>query len=148
MKNLIKTIAFLSFLVFSMSSFAKTANPYKNASAPSIVDSYIQAVSMGNTKYSKYLFTEDFKFIQANKNSKQYNKKELTAFLKKQEGFIMNCETSYKIIEQNKDFSVAKVTMVFPSFTRTDYVTLSNSDKTWAITQVVTTFDNSRSFFQ
>lgn len=148
MKNLIKTIAFLSFLVFSMSSFAKTANPYKHASAPSIVDSYIQAVSMGNTKYSQYLFTSDFRYIQANKTSKQYNRKELITFLKKQEGYTMNCEASYKIIEQNKDFSVAKVTLVFPSFTRTDYVTLANSEKTWAITQVVTSFENSNSHIQ
>ncbi|MBE8714448.1 nuclear transport factor 2 family protein [Sphingobacterium hungaricum] len=145
MKNLISTIALVSMMVFSMSSFANTANPFKFASAPTIIDSYIQATSLGNAKNSQYLFAEDFKQIQASNNSnKQYTKKEVMTFLKQQEGYVQNCETSYKIIEQNKDYSVAKVVMAYPTFTRIDYVTLCNSKDAWEITQVVTSYDNNK----
>jgi len=145
MKNLLNTLTFAFLMFTSLSSFAKPGNPFKNATTTTLIDSYIQATSLGDTKYSEYLFAEDFKHIQSsNKKTKQYNKKQILTFLKKQEGYIMNCEASHKIIEQNSSYSIAKVKMVFPNFTRIDYVTLSNQDDAWVITQVATSYENSK----
>ncbi|ULT26870.1 nuclear transport factor 2 family protein [Sphingobacterium sp. E70] len=47
----------------------------------------------------------------------------------------MNCAVSTDIIEESADYMVAKVTMEFENFTKTDLVTLVREGNNWKVSK-------------
>jgi hypothetical protein len=55
--------------------------------------------------------------------------------LKKQKGEKLNCTVSTDILEESADYMVAKVTLKFEDFTKTDLVTLERVGNDWKVSK-------------
>ncbi len=140
MNKIIATIATLLTLAFGLNASAKeTVNPLKDVNAKKIALTYVEAVSLGNTEFNKYLFTSDFEYRNA-ASEQVSSRSEYLAFLKANKGLKYNCETTYEILDQAGTTSVAKATMQFEKFTRVDYITMIQTVDGWKVSKVVTTY--------
>ncbi|MNL73936.1 hypothetical protein D3C87_1994760 [compost metagenome] len=61
-------------------------------------------------------------------------------FFKKQKGEKLNCKTSTQILESSTNYAIAKVTMQFDGFTKSDLVTLINESGVWKVTSSVSSY--------
>lgn len=145
MKNSITSIFIVFALVGTLVaittlSFAKDKLP-RNANPMTVLDSYMQITTTGNTEGIKYLFSDDFKWTQSsNSTTKTYSKTEIVHFLKGHKGLIQNCKTSYTIIEQNNNCVMAKVVMKYENFTKIECITLCNENQEWKINQIIESY--------
>ncbi|TYR31780.1 hypothetical protein FXV77_20320 [Sphingobacterium phlebotomi] len=140
MKTTLKTIAAALIMVTSLSSFAaEKANPLKNVESDMIIDSYMEAVTVGSIDLNKFLFADDFQYSNVNNNDRA-GKKEYIKFLKANKGIQYDCESSYEILSQDGKACVAKATMAFDNFTRVDYITLNQGKDGWKVSKVETTY--------
>lgn len=140
MKRIIATIATLFTLAFSFNASAKEAlNPLKDMNAMKIALTYLEAITLGNTEFNKYLFTSDFEYRIAS-TEQVHNRATYLKFLKGNQGLKYNCKTSYEILDQTGPTCMAKATMKFEKFTRVDYITLLQTSDGWKVNKVVTTY--------
>jgi hypothetical protein len=145
MKNSLTSI----FIVFALIgalvaattlSFAKGKTP-KNLDPITVIDSYMQITTLGNTEGIHHLFADDFKWTQSsNAKTKTYSKSELVNFLKGHKGLIQNCKTNYTIMEKNANCVMAKVEMKYENFTKVECITLCNENQEWKITQIIESY--------
>jgi len=140
MKPTLKTIAAALIMVTSLSSFAsEKANPLKNVESEMILNTYLEAVTLGSIDLNKFLFADDFQYSNVNNNDRA-GKKEYIKFLKANKGTKYDCQSSYEILSQDGKVCVAKATMTFDTFTRVDYITLNQGKDGWKVSKVETTY--------
>lgn len=145
MKNSLTSIflvfALIGALVAATSvSFAKGKLP-RNTNPITVIDSYMQINTLGNTEGIQHLFSNDFKWTQSsNAKTKSYNKSELVQFLKAQKGLIQNCKSTYTIIEKNDNCVMARVEMKYENFTKIECITLCNENQEWKINQIIESY--------
>jgi len=60
--------------------------------------------------------------------------------LKKQKGEHLNCAVSTDILEKSADYMVAKVTLKFENFTKTDLVTLEGVGNDWKVSKSINSY--------
>lgn len=138
MKKTILTIA--TALVMTLTSFANsTITPLNVKDAKSVLLTYLEATSVGNTDFNNFIFTNGFSYKNT-ANGDKYGKRDYLAFLKENQGLSYNCEKQSEIISQNSKTTVAKTTLKFQDFTRVDEITLKHSKKGWKISKVVTSY--------
>ncbi len=137
MKTLKKSILTFSFL-FAAVLFVNAGIPTKaGVSANEVLVKYIENATSGQIHDFNELLGDDFKhYIDCDKKPLNYNKRQFLSYLKSTKNVIYNCETEYSLIEETEDFVIAKVDMKFPTFTKTNYVTLGNTKDGWKITNI------------
>jgi hypothetical protein len=86
------------------------------------------------------LFTADFDQKICGKQDLKHSRHEMIEFLKKQKGIKMNCRTTTQIVEELPDYAIAKVTMQFDGFAKTDLITLVKENGTWKISKSVNSY--------
>ena len=136
------TSFFAAILFLSVSAFANAAtNPSRLTTADNSVNVYIEAITKGSMEHVNELFSKQFR-QNTNANGKviSHSKEQVIGFLKEQQNVKQNCNTTYTVIEQSGDYSVAKVEMKYRDFTKVDYVTLGKEGADWKVNQVVTTY--------
>lgn len=140
MKRTIATIATAVLMTLSFSSFANSGNnPLNSKPAKAILSTYVEAITIGNTDLNDFLFTEDFQYENTT-NERKYGKKEYVLFLKQNKGITYDCNSNFEILDQTENTAIAKTTMKFKNFTRVDYITLVNSNGSWQVSKVITTY--------
>jgi hypothetical protein len=140
MRKTLKTIAAALIMVTSLSSFAsEKANPLKDVESNMVIDTYLEAVTVGSIDLNKFLFAGDFEYRNVNNNDR-VGKKEYIKFLEANKGTKYDCESSYEMLSQDGKVCMAKATMVFDNFTRVDYITLNQSKDGWKVSKVETTY--------
>ncbi len=141
MKKSISTIVAAAIIMFTSFTAvaASSVNPLKTFESTKIINAYIEATTLGAVDLNKFLFAEDFEY-QNVANGDNFNKKAYTKFLESNKGLQYDCETAYQILDENAQACLAKTTMKFKNFTRIDYITLSNTDKGWKVSKVVTSY--------
>ena len=140
MKTTLKTIAAALIMVTSLSSFAsEKANPLKDVESSMILNTYLEAVTVGSIELNKFLFADDFQYRNVNNNDRA-GKKEYIKYLKANKGMQYDCKSSYEILSQDGKVCVAKATMAFDNFTRVDYITLNQGKDGWKVSKVETTY--------
>ncbi|WDF68651.1 nuclear transport factor 2 family protein [Sphingobacterium oryzagri] len=140
MKKTLTTIAAAIIMISSFSSFAaEKTNPLKNVESAKIINTYLEATTLGSIELNKFLFADDFQYSNS-ANNDTFNKREYSNFLKAHKGVNFDCKTSYEILDQSGKACMAKATMVFENFTRVDYITLSQDQDGWKVSKVVTTY--------
>ena len=137
MKTLKKSILTLSFL-FAACLFVNADVPTKaGKSANDVLSKYIENTTTGQDHDFNELLGDDFKqYIDCDKKPLNYNKKQFMGYLKLSKDIKYNCTTEYSLVEETADIVIAKVDMKFPTFTKTNYVTLSNTKDGWKITSI------------
>jgi hypothetical protein len=131
MKTLIKTFAATALIAVSTFAMAAAGPGSKSektnvnlSTADFALEHYVAVTTEGESAGVEQLFAEDFnQKIQA--ISAQFNSRsEVVKSLKKQKGEKLNCTVNTDILEESADYMVAKVTLKFENFTKTDLVTL------------------------
>ena len=147
MKTLVKTftaaalIAVSTFTMAAEEPGAKSAKANVNLStADFALDHYVAVTTEGESVGVEQLFAEDFsQKIQAS-NAQSNSRSAVIKSLKKQKGEQLNCEVSTQIIEESADYMVAKVTMKFEDFSKTDLVTLVHDGDSWKVSKSINTY--------
>ncbi|WP_392469327.1 nuclear transport factor 2 family protein [Sphingobacterium cellulitidis] len=145
MKNLVKTFAIAGLLfASSLTAFAidKDKDKLNNAVVENVVDAYINSSVKGDVEHVDNLFADDFSL----KYNTEYNQAPLSKSsyikqIKGQKGVTFNCDSNYQIVEKAGKYSLAKVTLNFSNFKRTDYLTMVQDNEGWKITEVNSVFE-------
>jgi tRNA A37 threonylcarbamoyladenosine modification protein TsaB len=118
-------IAVSTFAMAAEGPGAKATKTNVNLStADFALEHYVAVTTKGESAGVEQLFAADFnQKIQAT-NAQSNSRSEVIKSLKKQKGEKLNCTVSTDIMEESADYMVAKVTLKFENFAKTDLVTL------------------------
>ncbi|QQT52113.1 nuclear transport factor 2 family protein [Sphingobacterium multivorum] len=104
------------------------------------LEHYVAVTTEGESAGVEQLFASDFnQKIQAS-NAQSNSRSEVVKSLKKQKGEKLNCTVSTDIIEESADYMVAKVTLKFDNFTKTDLVTLERVANDWKVSKSINSY--------
>jgi len=144
MKSLVKTLTAAALI--AVSTFAMAADKPVSKSAKAAVNlstadfalqHYVAVTTVGESVGVEQIFATDFsQKIQAS-NAQIHSRSALIKSLKKQKGEKLNCQVSTQIIEESTDYMIAKVTMKFENFTKTDLVTLIREGNVWKVSKSI-----------
>ncbi|MDR2275408.1 MAG: nuclear transport factor 2 family protein [Sphingobacterium sp.] len=144
MKTLVKTFAVATLIAISTFAMAadKPASKSEKANvnlstADLALEHYVAVTTEGESAGVEQLFAEDF---SQKVNSTTNSRDELVKFFKKQKGEKLNCTVSSDIIEESADYMVAKVTLKFENFTKTDLVTLVREGNNWKVSKSINSY--------
>ncbi|WP_333889288.1 nuclear transport factor 2 family protein [Sphingobacterium siyangense] len=145
MKTLVKT--FTAAALIAVSTFAMAAEgPEAKATKANLstadfaLEHYVAVTTEGESAGVEQLFAEDFnQKIQAT-NAQSNSRSEVVKAFKKQKGEKLNCTVSTAIIEESADYMVAKVTLKFEDFTKTDLVTLEREGNDWKVSKSINSY--------
>ncbi|APU99241.1 MULTISPECIES: nuclear transport factor 2 family protein [Sphingobacterium] len=142
MKTLVKTFAAAALITLSTFAMA-AADPGKAlnlSTADLAIDSYVSVMTEGASQGVEKLFASEFNQKFQGKAARTNSRSEVISFLKKQKGEKLNCSTSTEVLEESENYMVARVTMKFEDFTKTDLVTLINESGTWKVASSVNSY--------
>jgi len=147
MKTLVKTFAAAALIAVSTFTMAaegpgaKATKANVNLStADFALDHYVAVTTEGESAGVEQLFAEDFKQkIQAT-NAQNHSHNEVVKSLKKQKGEKLNCTVTTDILEESADLMIAKVTLKFENFTKTDLVTLERIGSDWKVSKSINSY--------
>jgi len=147
MKTLVKTFAAAALIAvstFAMAAEGPGAKATKTnvnlSTADLALDQYVAVMTEGESAGVEQLFAEDFnQKIQAT-NAQSNSRSEVIKSLKKQKSEKLNCTVSTDIIEESADYMVAKVTLKFENFTKTDLVTLERVGNDWKVSKSINSY--------
>ncbi|WP_313532935.1 hypothetical protein [Sphingobacterium athyrii] len=147
MKTLVKTFAAAALI--AVSTFAMAANkPVSKTEKANVnlstadfaLDHYVAVTTAGESVGVDQLFATDFnQKIQAS-NAQNNSRDQVVKYLKKQKGEKLNCVVSTDILEESADYIVAKVTLKFEDFTKTDLVTLVREGNDWKVSRSINSY--------
>ncbi|WP_313531699.1 nuclear transport factor 2 family protein [Sphingobacterium multivorum] len=134
-------IAVSTFAMAAEGPGAKAAKANVNLStADFAIEHYVAVTTEGESAGVEQLFAEDFnQKIQAT-NAQSNSRSEVVKSLKKQKGEKLNCTVSTDIIEESADYMVAKVTLKFENFIKTDLVTLERVGNDWKVARSINSY--------
>jgi hypothetical protein len=147
MKALVKTFAAAALIAVSTFAMAAAGPGSKSektnvnlSTADFALEHYVAVTTEGESAGVEQLFAEDFnQKIQA--ISAQFNSRsEVVKSLKKQKGEKLNCTVNTDILEESADYMVAKVTLKFENFTKTDLVTLEREGNSWKVSKSINSY--------
>ena len=147
MKALVKTFAAAALIAVSTLAMAAegprakaTKTNVNLSTADFALDHYVAVTTEGESAGVEQLFADDFnQKIQAS-NAQSNSRSEVVKLLKKQKGEKLNCAVSTDIIEESADYMVAKVTLKFENFTKTDLVTLERVGNDWKVSKSINSY--------
>ncbi|GAA0881522.1 hypothetical protein BCY89_13545 [Sphingobacterium siyangense] len=147
MKTLVKTFAAAALIVVSTFAMATegpgakaTKTNVNHSTADLALDHYVAVTTEGESTGVEQLFAEDFnQKIQAT-NAQSNSRSAVVKLLKKQKGEKLNCAVSADIIEESADYMVAKITLKFENFTKTDLVTLERAGNNWKVSKSINSY--------
>ncbi|MGJ1193268.1 nuclear transport factor 2 family protein [Sphingobacterium siyangense] len=147
MKTLVKTFAAAALIAvstFAMAAEGPGAKATKTnvnlSTADFALEHYVAVTTEGESAGVEQLFSEDFnQKIQAS-NAQNHSRNAIVKSLKKQKGEKLNCTVSTEILEESADYMVAKVTLTFENFTKTDLVTLVREGNDWKVSKSINSY--------
>ncbi|APU96269.1 nuclear transport factor 2 family protein [Sphingobacterium siyangense] len=147
MKTLVKTFtaaALIAVSTFAMAAEGPGAKATKTnvnlSTADFALEHYVAVTTEGESAGVEQLFAEDFnQKIQAT-NAQSNSRSAVVKLLKKQKGEKLNCTVSTDILEESADYMVAKVTLKFENFTKTDLVTLERVANDWKVSKSINSY--------
>jgi len=148
MNSLVKTFAAAALIAVSAFSMAAEGPGSKSTKAnvnlstgDFALEHYVAVTTEGESAGVEQLFAEDFsQKVQSSSNGGTYSREEVVKYLKKQKGEKLNCTVTSDIIEESADFMVAKVTLAFEEFTKTDLVTLVREGNSWKVSKSINSY--------
>jgi len=147
MKTLVKTFAAAALIAVSTFAMAaegpgsKSAKANVNLStADFALEHYVAVTTEGESAGVEQLFATDFSQKVQSANANTNSRNEVVKYLKKQKGEKLNCTVTTDIIEESADYMVAKVTMKFEDFTKTDLVTLERVGNEWKVSKSINSY--------
>ncbi|MNG80588.1 hypothetical protein D3C87_511140 [compost metagenome] len=147
MKTLVKTFAAAALIAVSTFTMAaegpgsKSAKANVNLStADFALEHYVAVTTEGESAGVEQLFAADFNQKVQASNAQSHSRGAVVKSLKKQKDERLNCLVSTDILEESADYMVAKVTLKFEDFTKTDLVTLERVGSDWKISKSINSY--------
>ncbi len=147
MKTLVKTFAAAALIAVSTFAMAAEGPVSKSAkatinlsTADFALEHYVAVTTEGESAGVEQLFAEDFNQKIQSANAQSHSREAVVKSLKKQKGERLNCVVSTDIVEESADYMVAKVTLKFEDFTKTDLVTLVREGNDWKVSSSVNAY--------
>jgi hypothetical protein len=147
MRTLVKTFAAAALI--AVSTFAMAAEgPGAKATKVNVnlstadfaLEHYVAVTTEGESAGVEQLFASDFnQKIQATNAQSNSRIVDVTS-LKKQKCEKLTCTLSTDILEESADYMVAKVTLKFENFTKTDLVTLEHVGNDWKVSKSINSY--------
>jgi len=147
MNSLVKT--FTAAALIAVSSLAMAAEGAGSKSAKANVnlstadfalEHYVAVTTEGESAGVEQLFAEDFSQKVQSANAQSHSRSALIKSLKKQKGEKLICTVTTDIIEESANYMVAKVTLKFENFTKTDLVTLEREGSGWKVSKSINSY--------
>ena len=142
MKTLVKTFAaaaLITILTFAMAA-TDPGKALNLSTADLAIDSYVSVMTEGASQGVEKLFAQEFNQKIQGKSVRTNSRSEVISFLKKQKGEKLNCSTHTEVLEESENYMVARITMKFDNFIKTDVVTLVNESGTWKVASSVNSY--------
>ncbi|MBB1644962.1 MULTISPECIES: nuclear transport factor 2 family protein [Sphingobacterium] len=147
MKTLVKTFAAAALIAvstFAMAAEGPGAKATKTnvnlSTADFALEHYVAVTTEGESAGVEQLFAGDFSQKIQSSNAQSNSRTGVVKLLKKQKGEKLNCTVSTDIIEESADYMVAKVTLKFENFTKTDLVTLERVGNDWKVSKSINSY--------
>ena len=147
MRTLVKTFAAAALIAVSTFAMAaegpgaKATKANVNLSTADLaLDHYVAVTTEGESAGVEQLFAEDFSQKIQSSNAQSNSRTGVVKLLKKQKGEKLNCTVSTDILEESSDYMVAKVTLKFDNFTKTDLVTLERVGNDWKVSKSINSY--------
>ncbi len=147
MRTLVKTFAVAALIAVSTFAMAAegpgakvTKTDVKLSSADFALAHYVAVMTELESAGVEQLLAADFnQKIQAS-NTQNHSRNAVVKLLKKQKGEKLNCTVKTDIIDESADYMVAKVTLKFENFTKTDLVTLERVGNDWKVSKSINSY--------
>ncbi len=106
------------------------------------ISTFVDAMTNGKVDGLEEVLDGNTKFcVLQGKNMVNYGKAEILDHMNANlKNIKQDCTTSTSLVEDNADVTVLKVDMQYPTFTRSNYVTIANTGNGWKITNVCSVF--------
>ncbi|WP_398453374.1 hypothetical protein AB3466_17885 [Sphingobacterium thalpophilum] len=144
MTTLVKTFAAAALIAVSTFTMAaegpgsKSAKANVNLStADFALDHYVAVTTEGESAGVEQLLAADF---SQKANAATNGRSAVVKFFKKQKGEKLDCKVATDILEESADYMVAKVTLKFENFTKTDLVTLVREGESWKVSRSINAY--------
>jgi hypothetical protein len=109
------------------------------------ITTYVNAISHGKIDDLKAVIDNDANFsMQNGKELTSYDKSEMLEFLASTKGVEQQCVVTTTNLEGNNDQAVVRVDLNYNTFTRSNYVTITNTSAGWKITNVYSVFKDKK----
>jgi hypothetical protein len=132
---------FLGLALLVITNVVKADEPTAVITRNQAISTYINAITLGNNAGLNEVIDQSAKFsILRGKSVMSFDKADLMKFASQNQNIKQACTTTTTEVESNADMSVVKVDMKFENFTRTNYVTMANTEDGWKITNVYSVF--------
>ncbi|RYE31503.1 MAG: nuclear transport factor 2 family protein [Sphingobacteriaceae bacterium] len=133
-------IALLVTLTFTVAK-ANTPNIKERLTMRYAINIYVDAFTHGKSAGLAEIIDDNAKFSH-NRGEKiiSFSKNQILESLNSQPNTEQNCTTVTKIVENNSNLVVYKVQMKYQNFSRTNYVTMTDTGNGWKITNVSSVF--------
>jgi hypothetical protein len=147
MKAIVKIFAAAALI--AVSTFAMAAEgPGAKATKANInlstadfaLEHYVAVTTAGESAGVEQLFAADFNQKIQTTNALSNSRSEVVNSLKKQNREKLNWRVSTDILEESADYMIAKVTLKFDNFTKTDLVTLERVDNDWKVSKSINSY--------
>lgn len=141
MKTLKLTSIFFS--LFLLIGSAKADGPKKRAllTVKYSISSFIDADAHSNCDGLSGIISDNAKFsMMRGDQLLSFDKKQLIQHMESLRGVMQNCTTDYTVVEAHGNYSLIKVEMKYPTFSRINYVTMNECSDGWKITNVSSIF--------
>jgi len=141
MKTLKSIILGLALLLVCGAVKANPIPSNENLTATHAIYTYVDAVTRGKLNGLNEVLDQSVKFsMLRGKKVLSFDKKQMMDFLKSGKNVEQSCTTSTEVVESNADLTVVKVDLKYDGFTRSNYVTITNTGDGWKITNVHSVF--------
>jgi len=132
---------FLGLALLVITNVVKADEPAAIITRNQAISTYINAMTQGNNAGLSEVIDQSAKFsILRGKSVISFDKADLMKFADQNQSVKQACTTTATEIESNADMSVVRVDMKFENFTRSNYVTMANTEDGWKITNVYSVF--------
>ena len=142
MKNLVKTFAVAGLLfATSLTAFAIDKDKLNNAVVENVVEEYVNSSVRGDVAFVDQLFDQGFtQKFNTETDQPALSRSKFIQQLKRNEGVTYSCDVESQVVEKSGKYSLAKVTLDFGNFKRTDYLTMVQDAGVWKIKEVNSVF--------
>jgi len=147
MKALVKTFAAAALIAISTFAMAAEGPVSKSekaninlSTADFALEHYVAVTTEGESAGVEQLFAADFSQKIQSANAQSHSREAVVKSLKKQKGEKLNCTVTTDVIEESADYMVAKVTLKFEDFTKTDLMTLVREGNSWKVSKSINSY--------
>jgi len=141
MKTLKSLMLGLALLVAGTAAKAADKIEGENLTKNFAINTYIDAMTRGKVQGFNEVVDQSAKFSMLRGTKVlSFGKTEIVDQVKANKNTEQDCITSTSVVESNNDLAVVKVDMKYSTFTRSNYVTITNTGSGWKITNVYSVF--------